>query len=74
MRTGQRLAVPRGGIRPISVVSSTYIRATMAAPRIVASSSTWRADLRAASARRECDGRRTSCAADVLTRMKSCEK
>src|SRR5216683_2984229 len=51
MRTGQRLAVPRGGIRPISVTSSAYISATMTALTIATSSNPRRADLRAASAR-----------------------
>jgi hypothetical protein len=36
----------------------------IAALRMAVSSRTWRADRRAASARRECDGERTSCASD----------
>ena len=55
-------AVPRGGIRPISCASNAYISAMMAAPMTAVSNSPWRADRRAASARRECDGARTSCA------------
>ncbi len=60
MRTGQRLAVPRGGIIPISVASSTYISAMIAAPTPTVISSEWRASLRAASALRECEGGRIS--------------
>jgi hypothetical protein len=66
--------VPRGGIRPISAASSAYISATTADPAIAVSSNTWRADLRAASARRECDGVRTSWASDVRIKVNSCEK
>jgi hypothetical protein len=56
--------VPRGGIQPISVASSTTISTMIAAPRPVVSHNEWRAHLRAASARRECDGARTSCASE----------
>jgi hypothetical protein len=35
--------------------------AMIAAPVMAVSNNPWRADFRAASARRECDGERTSC-------------
>ena len=38
------------------------------------SSNAWRANRRAASARRECDGGRTSCASDSRNSAKSCAK
>jgi hypothetical protein len=46
----------------------------MTAPRIATSSNPRRADLRAASARRECDGGRTNCVTDILARKRTCEK
>jgi len=39
----------------------------MTAPTMTTSSSTWRAERRAAAARRECDGARTSWARDSQT-------
>ncbi len=74
MRSDHRLAVPRAGIQPISAASSAYISAMITTATVALSSSTWRADLRRASARRECDGERTSCASDVRTTVNSCEK
>ena len=65
MRNGHRLAVPRGGIRRISAASSQYISAMMSALMPAASHSTWRAERRLASARRECEGARTNCASDA---------
>jgi hypothetical protein len=71
MRTGQRLAVPRGGITPISLASNHTISATMIVAAITVASKPWRANLRAASARRECEGGRTNWIAESRTNVKS---
>jgi hypothetical protein len=46
----------------------------MTAPALAVSNNTWRADLRAATARRECDGGRTSCVSDISTTAMNREK
>src|SRR5689334_9229588 len=61
MRIGHRLGVPRAGISSISVWSNATISAMMRAAPAALSHSEYRASFRAASARRECEGVRTSC-------------
>jgi hypothetical protein len=58
----------------ISGTSTTYINAMMAAPVSAESKSPWRADRRAAPARRECDGARANCATDRHASQPSREK
>ena len=64
MRTHHSDGVPRFGIWAISHASIAYISTMIAAPRPADSHNTCRAARRAASARRECEGERTSCASD----------
>ena len=64
MRTHHSDGVPRFGIWAISHASIAYISTMIAAPRPADSHNTCRAARRAASARRECDGERTSCVSD----------
>lgn len=72
MRIGHRLGVPRAGISWISVRSNASISAmTKAAPAML-SHSECRASLRAASARRECEGERTSCASARPDTVSNC--
>ena len=71
---GQRPGVPRFGIKLISRTSSAYISVMMATPTMAVSSSTWRAERRAASARRECEGGRTICAHDAQASVKNRDK
>ncbi|OAF11960.1 hypothetical protein AXW67_20400 [Bradyrhizobium neotropicale] len=62
MRIGHRPGVPRAGINWISAESNATIRTMITAAPARLSHSECRASLRAASARRECEGVRTSCA------------
>ena len=62
MRIGHRLGVPRAGISWISVWSNATISTMIKAAPAALSHSECRASFRAASARRECEGVRTSCA------------
>ena len=62
MRIGHRLGVPRAGISWISVRSNATISTMIRAAPAALSHSECRASFRAASARRECEGVRTSCA------------
>ena len=64
MRIHHSDGVPRFGIWAISHASIAYISTMIAAPRPADSHNACRAARRAASARRECDGERTSCASD----------
>jgi hypothetical protein len=64
IRSHHSEGVPRLGIWAISQASIANISTMIAAPRPAESHSTCRAARRAASARRECVGERTSCFSD----------